>query len=213
MVLVRIKRSEFTKLSQDKLAKFAKVIISKTNKNSIYDQLKDALADLKIKSDAFDVALVAAAEGGKGLVARKNLAMKNLINSLDLLCNLAEVYCNGNEDYITDMGFTLKGKEKRSRLPLETPELPEDIIVESTGKIGELRVRFKLPNKEHVVNVAVEHRIANSNEPFQNGLYMNTENMVLSGFPQLQMMELRFRALGRENLRSDWTTAVTAPVL
>ena len=65
------------------------------------------------------------------------------------------------------------------------------------NNVGELKINFSLPNREHVVNVAVEHRIANSGQPFVNGLYMKKESMVLTSLPQLEMVELRFKSLGR----------------
>lgn len=213
MVVLKIKRTVYTRATQDAIAKYARKVLSKTFENPTYAKMAEAIADLKEKSDTYDAALLAAAEGGTGLVAKKNQAKKMLIAALDSLVNLAEVYCEGSEDYITDMGFTLRGKERRSRLPLIAPMEPVSIVVESTGRAGELRVRFVLPNKEHVVNVAVEDRIANVDVPFQNGRYMDGEDMILKGFPQLKMIELRFKALGREFLTSEWTTSVFAPVL
>jgi len=189
------------------------LIVSKTFGNPIYSELTAQIDEVKAKSTAYDEALLAAAQGGTELVFRKNRAKDELILSLNCLVNLAEVAAKDDESYLVGMGFELRKKPVRSRLPLMEPEMPEDVVVKSTGNIGELQVSFKLPNREHVVNVAVEHRVADTSEPFVNGLYMESESMVLTGLPHLKMVELRFRSLGRELLKSEWTTPVVSPVL
>lgn len=211
--LIKVNRSKYSRIRQDALAIYAQMVVSKTFQNPTYADLNTQIADLKAKSEAYDAALLAAAEGGKSLVFTKNQAKEGVIVSMDCLVNLAEVFAKGDEAYLVGMGFEVRHKNTRSRLPLLAPEIPQNVVAKSTGNKGELKVSFTLPNREHVVNVAIEYRIANSGEPFVNGLYMDTESMVLTGLPQLQMVELRFRSLGRELLKSEWTTPIVVPVL
>ena len=210
---IKVNRSKYTKLRQDALALYAQMVVSKTFENPIYNEVQTQVTDLKAKSLTYDAALIAAAKGGKELVFTKNQAKKEVVLSLDYLVNLAEVFAKGDEAYLVGMGFELRKKQTRSRLPLIAPDMPQNVVAKSTGNVGELKVSFTLPNREHVVNVAIEHRIANSGEPFVNGLYMDTESMVLTGLPQLQLVELKFRSLGRELLKSEWTQPIVVPVL
>jgi hypothetical protein len=211
--LIKVNRGKYNKLRQDPLALYAQMIVSKTSENATYSEVAVQVAELKEKSLAYDAALLAAAQGGKELVFLKNQAKETIVILLDCLVNVAEVFAKGDDAYLVGMGFEVRQKGTRSRLPLVAPEMPIRISVRSTRTKGELEVTFQLPNREHVVTVAVEYRIAGSSEPFANGLYMETETMVLTGLPQLQMVEVRFRSLGRELLKSGWTSSIIVPVL
>ena len=93
------------------------------------------------------------------------------------------------------------------------PDIPTNVFVKSTGNEGELEVTFKLLNREHVLNVAAEHRIVNTDAPYQNGTYFSREKGLIKNLPSHSMVEVRFRALGRDDLKSGWTTPITVPVL
>lgn len=213
MELIKVKRSAYTKLRQSQIPNYVHNVVSRTFENPTYADIAPQVLDLKEKVTAYDAALLAAAEGGKGLVFLKNKAKREVIISMDYLANVAEVFCKGEESYIVGMGLEVQQLKKKTRTVTERPEMPTQILAQSTGKVGELEISFNLPNKTQVKMVAVEERIANSGQPFTNGRYMDKDKMVLTGFPQLQMVELRFNALGHDSLKSGWTASIVVPVL
>jgi hypothetical protein len=74
-------------------------------------------------------------------------------------------------------------------------------------------VHFELLNKEHVIAVAAEHRIVNVDAPYTNGKYFSGEKGLMKNLPTQSTVEVRFNAIGRDDLKSGWTTAIVVTVL
>lgn len=213
MLIFKVQRKEYYGKTQANLSIFGQLVVSKVDANPKYQVISAQVADLKAKSIAFDQALVAANDGGKELVKLKNIAKKNLLNSFSLFANALELNANGNEDFIIEAGMSIQPKPIRSTLPLQAPKMPTNIFVKSTGNVGELMVSFELPNKEHVIAVAAEHRVFNVDAPYTNGKYFSGQKGLMKNLPAQSMVEVRFNAIGREDLKSGWTTAIVVPVL
>ena len=147
------------------------------------------------------------------MVKLKNIAKKELLNSFSLFANALELNANGNENFIIETGMSIQPKPVRSTIPVENPEKPTNIFVKSTGNVGELMVSFDLPNKKHVIAVAAEHRIFNMDVPFVNGKYFSGQKGLMKNLPSQSMVEVRLNAIGRDDLKSGWTTAIVVPVL
>jgi len=213
MVFLKVQRSDFNQLKQAELAIYAQMVLSKVSENAVYKAIESQTQGLKAKSLAFDQALVAAANRDKEMVKLKNIAKQSLLDSFNIFANVVEVNADGNEDYIIGTGMSIRQKPVRSSLPKVAPDMPINVFMKSTGNVGELKISFLLPNREHTLNVGVEHRIANTDAPYQNGTYFNKEEGLLQNLPKQSYVEVRMRALGRDNLKSDWTTPIVVPVL
>jgi hypothetical protein len=213
MLLFKVQRKEYYGKTQANLSVYAQLIVTKIDANPKYVAISIQVADLKQKSVAFDQALVAANDGGKELIKLKNIAKKELLNSFSLFANALEINANGNKDYIIEAGMSIQPKRVRSTLPLQVPKKPTNIFVKSTGNVGELMVHFELLNKEHVIAVAAEHRIVNVDAPYTNGKYFSGEKGLMKNLPTQSTVEVRFNAIGRDDLKSGWTTAIVVTVL
>lgn len=213
MVFLKVQRRDFNQLKQTDLAIFAQMVVSKVSENAVYQAINPQIIDLKTTSLTYDQALVAATNRDKELVKLKNISKQNLLDSFNLFSNVLEVNAQGSKDYIIGTGLSILPKPIRSNLPKIAPAMPTNVFMKSTGNVGELNISFLLPNKEHTLNVGVEHRIANTDIPYQNGTYFNKEEGLLQHLPPQSYVEVRMRALGRDNLKSEWTTPIVVPVL
>jgi hypothetical protein len=213
MFLYKINRKCYRSLNQLKLSLFAQMIFPKVFEVAKYADVAAQAANLKEKSLAFELSLIAAADGGKELTKKKNLAKTALIAAFDLLSNALEIYCNGEERYILDTGLSLKEKSVVQREGNQTPMRPINIFARSTGEVGEIELTLTLPNKEHVVTTAVEHRPFEAGASFTNGNYVEGEHGKIRNLTASGMVEFRFNSIGRDGLKSGWTTPVIVPVL
>ncbi|MFK8006770.1 MAG: hypothetical protein AB8H03_10375 [Saprospiraceae bacterium] len=213
LVLLKVQRNDFNKLNQANLSVFGQLVVGKTDGNAKYQVMETQVADLKAKSLAYDQALVAAANRGTEFIQLKNIAKQALLVSFNLFANALELYADGNEDFIIETGLSVRAKPTKSTLPLQVPQKPTNIFVKSTGNVGELMVHFELPNKEHVITVAAEHRIVNVDAPYTNGKYFSGVKGLMKNLPSQSMVEVRFNAIGRDDLKSGWTTPIVVPVL
>lgn len=208
----RVNRGCYNKLNQKQLSIFAQLVLSKVLDNPVYVDITAQITDLKAKSDIYAAALLAAGKGGTELVKLKNLAKDALKVSFNMLSNAVELYTKDNPNYIVDTGLALREKNLSSTVKNERPKTPVEVVAASTGKVGELAISFVLPNGKHVVAVACEYRVVGT-EQFFNGTYFTGTKGVMRGLPSLSMVEVRFKALGRDSLSSDWTTVIAVPVL
>ena len=202
----------FNQLNQAPLAVYALMVASKIFEQPDYVAIAPFAADLNEKAAKYDAALKATANGGVELTRLKNIALSETKVSLNHVANALENNANGAESYIVLAGMAIKESPVRALISNERPKAPTNVVLQSVGGIGELEVKFTLPNKKHVAMVAVESKIPYTDQPFTNGRYIKGEKGTLRGF-QNGMVEVRFISIGNDGLKSDPTPSVIVPVL
>lgn len=202
----------FNRLKQDALAIYALMVAGKIFEHPDYVAIAPFAVDLNEKAAKYDAALKATANGGVELTRLKNIAKDEVKVSLNHVANALENNANGVESYIVLAGMAIKEAPVRALIGNERPKAPTNVVLQSIGGIGELEVKFTLPNKKHVAIVAVETKIPYTDEPFTNGRYLKGEKGTLRGF-QNGMVEVRFISVGNDGLKSDPTPSFIVPVL
>ena len=208
MYFAKIHRSAYLNLNQAALSDFAKTVVNNIFEEAAYADVKDYTTDLKAKSEAFESALILAADGGKEAIHLKNLAKAELLKALKELADELDYFARGNTAYLIKAGFTLRKKPEAFKGTLLTPT---DLTAKSTGVPGQLMVTCKIPQRSLVKMTALEWSIDNVN--WNNGTYPSSSRFVVKGLPSGASVMVRLCALGTSERKSDWSAPVTARVL
>jgi hypothetical protein len=211
MTIIKVDRKIFNRKKQAELSIYAQEVVSKTFEIPKYVALAAEVADLKEKSDAYALALVAAASRDKDAVAEKNVWKVKLIQSFNFLSNSAENNCDGDASFITEMGLSVKQKNVRNNLPKQIPERPDALVIQPLAIPGCVDISFILHDRKHILMVAVEWKIVGT-EQWTNGTYFAELKGILKGLPSRADVEIRLRSLGRNDLKSIWTTQIPVAV-
>ena len=119
----------------------------------------------------------------------------------------------GSEDYIIETGFSILPKPVRSTVSTIAPMMPTGVSIRSVGNVGEVEISLTITDKKNTVMIAVDNRVAYVDAPYTNGTYLDSETGVLKGLQPQSYVEVRTRAVGRDNMKSEWTTPIIVPVL
>jgi len=211
MTIVKVDRKCFNQKKQAELSILAQEVISKTFEIPKYAAIAVEVADLKEKSDAYALALVAAASRDKDAVADKNEWKVKLIQSFNFLSNSAENNCAGEPSFITEMCLPVKPKNVKNNLPKQVPERPDAMVIKPLAIPGCVDISFMLHDRKHILMVAVEWRIVGTDN-WNNGTYFAELKGILKGLPSRTDVEIRLRSLGRNDLKSIWTNQISIAV-
>lgn len=208
----KVDRSYYRKLTQSKFSDFLKNIVDHTDGNVKYEELNPAITKLKLKSEAYTNALVAAQQGGKDRVLIKKIAMQEAMHAVNHFCDGMDFYADGNISFFTESNLPLQ------HYPVRHTDMllpPSDISGKPTEVNGQVIITFDIPESQKNVtnNVGVEWSIDNG-VTWNNGQYPSQKTrMVVNGLPSLHKVMIRLRCLGTRNRVSNWSTPIEVHVV
>jgi len=208
----KVDRSYYRDLTQSKFANFLIDIVDHTDGNVKYSDLESTIAKLKLKSEAYSNALVAAQQGGKDRVLLKNIAKKEAMHAINHFADGMDFYADGNVSFFTESNLPLQHypvKHTGDFLP------PSTIAGKPTEVSGQVILTFEIPAAQKKVtnNVGVEWSIDNG-VTWNNGQYPSKKTrMVVNGLPSLHKVMIRLRCLGTRNRVSKWSTSIEVHVV
>ena len=156
---------------------------------------KDALSTALT---AFNVVLA----DPKSSAAEKEAARNSVLFILDLLAPAIEVFAKGDDAIEAASGFDIR---KTTVTKITSVNMPSNFLVLNTDRSTEVRGSWK--TVEGAVNYAIEYRAKNETM-WHNGHFTSKREIVMSGFEPGTYTEFRVCALGRGELKSDWTPIV-----
>ncbi len=191
----------FKTLSQSEIGNFAYAIIQNMKNDAQFASLKPVVDELQTAYDAFNLALVQAAKGGKDRIEEKNARWADLINSLTTVALSVDLLAKGSEKVILAAGYELR----KPRKPTEKLTKPNGFNVINNEESGAINLSWDVV--QGAVNYAIEH-LAKGETAWQNGKYSTRKEIVVKDFAPGTFVEFRVRALGRHSLESEWTSPV-----
>jgi hypothetical protein len=205
----KISRQHFRRLPQAQLAIFTENVVTRLKNNPVYSALQTQVAALETTDQQFSAALAAARSGGRAAIVAKDQLREQIFAQLNTLADALDVLAQGNELMLVNAGFEVKNNMTRSPKVLNAPQV---IRANSTGRIGEVQVYLsdESPNwvRQHGIEIS-----SDGGATYQNGHYDSRTRFVLTNLPREKNVMLRFRALGRGDLKSPWSEPVFVAVL
>lgn len=206
-----ISRQAYRRIPQAALSVFARNVAQRLKENPAYSTLSKEADLLDTTQQAYAVALVAAADGGRDARTQKNQLFEVLQNQLDEISTLIDRLAQGDSLLIVQAGFEPKmiSPGVRSTSTLEPPAV---LRIASNGRIGEVFVQLSDAWPTLVRQHGIEYSV-DGGQTFQNGYYDSRMRFTLRNPPREKNLLLRFCALGRGNTKSAWSEPVTVAVL
>ena len=203
------RRSAFKQLSQLPLANFAETVFQQMSALPEYKPFAATVERLGQQLNAYRDALGQAAVGGTDRVTNKNVLKDKVIQTLeDIALQLDQTY-KGDKTWIIYAGMEFIERSVQSRGPLPAPS---NLLALPQEESGSIALRFKMPERKRVRMYAIEHS-ADEGQSWQNGTYVTSMNVVVSGLPAKQQMLFRVRAMGSAARKSPWSKPLSVFVL
>lgn len=205
--MANINCSEFKKNRQNELKTFADTVYHNTTGKAAYAPFQQALADMNAAADAYQQALVEAADGGKSKIRLKDEAKALLLQQLTRVAKLMDIeWMDNTKDYLKqEAGFTLnKTPERKNVTFVEPPTLLEAYNEKARGLIT---VRWK----KSANTVTVGFETLEGEGTWQNGLFSDKESMELT-YPFGTTLKIRAKTIGPDSITSIYTEPVEVNV-
>jgi hypothetical protein len=206
-----ISRQSYRRIPQAALSVFARNVAQRLKENPAYSTLSKEADLLDTTQQAFAVALVNAADGGRDARILKNQLLQSLQTQLDEISLLVDRLAQGNPALVVQAGFDLRVVNTGAR-SVSVLAPPVAMRVASNGRIGEVQVQLSDAQPELVRQHSIEYS-TDGGQTFQNGHYDSRMRFTLRDLPREKNLMLRFRALGRGDVKSAWSEPVAVAVL
>jgi hypothetical protein len=202
MVIVKkplILRTIFTGAKLPHLAIFVANVVNKMSGNKKYQELQDAITEVKAKLDTFNEALVAAEDALPNVKKRRDEAHEALIFTLHLLSSGIEFFSRGDLEYIEETGMTAQTGEK-SRRKVSSMVPPQFTKV----------VASKIPGHVDLEYTAIEgtkvygFEYSEDQITWKNGQYSHITSASVE-IPTRKEIFLRCRAIGPHKAQSEFS--------
>ena len=138
----------------------------------------------------------------KSSAAEKEAARNRVLGILDLLAPAIEVFAQGDDAIESASGFEIR---KTTVTKITSVNVPSNFMVLNTDRTTEIRGSWK--TVEGAVNYALEYRLK-GDMLWHNGHFTSKREILMSGFEPGTYIEFRLCALGRGELKSDWTPII-----
>ena len=208
----KVDRSYYRDLPQSGFSIFLMDLVKNTDGNAKYEELDPAITKLKLKSEIYTNALVAAQQGGKDRVLIKNIAKQEAMHAVNHFCDGMDFYADGNISFFTESNLPLQ------HFPVRHTDMllpPTEISGKPTEVSGQVLIFFEIPAPQKTVtnNVGVEWSIDNG-VTWNNGQYPSQKTrMIVNGLPSLHKVMIRLRCLGTRNRVSNWSAPIEVNVV
>jgi hypothetical protein len=208
----RVDRTYYRRLTQSRFSDFLQDIVDNTNGNIKYKNLESTITKLRLKSEAYTNALIAAQQGGKDRVLIKKIALQEAMYAINHFADGMDFYADGNVPFFTESNLPLQHtRVKHTGLLLP----PTNIAGKPTGVSGQVVITFDILESQIKVtnNVGVEWSIDHG-MTWNNGQYPSQKSrMVVNGLPSLHKVMIRLRCLGSRNRVSNWSSPIEVHVV
>lgn len=211
-IFAKVNRGLFLKLRQDAMLTKSEDIIQRATDVEKYSVIAEELEAFGAKATAYKAALINANDGGRILIATKDLAKTELKEAFKNLANALDFYAKGKVSFILDLGLGCQQRRRVSSTPKNEIAMPYNVVIKPTDIEGWVEVSFDLLNRTKILNVGVEWRIVGETT-WNNGTYFSGLRGNVKNLPSLTRVEIRLRSIGRGDLKSEWTRTIVVPVL
>ena len=196
----------YKKMPQGKLNSFANAVSTRMSENELFVALKTEVDELKVANAAFSTALTNASDGGRPLTIIKDRCMEVVLDKLDDLANSVDKLAKGNEVIILASGFEVT----KTPEPIEELTTPKNFEVLNAPRTGEIKASWK--PQAGATNYGIQYRLKDETE-WKNGTYTSKSQVILKNFEMGDYVFVRIYAIGRAELKSDYTEPVMVLVL
>lgn len=194
----------FKRYSADPLSTFTSNICLKMAQDAQFADLKPQVDELKSKYSAFTVALSNASDGGSPLIAAKNKSMDELKNQLIAVAYFVNILAKKDEEIVKAAGYEPRSSSSNSITKLTKPG---NLTVKQDDASGAVKLSWeKVPG---AVNYGIE-TLKKGETAWKNGKYSTRKEIILTGFEPGTYVEFRNRALGYNELESEYSNVVGA---
>lgn len=194
----------FKRYPADQLSTFTSNICLKMAQDARFDDLKPQVDELKSKYDAFTVALSNASDGGSSLITAKNKSMDELKSQLIAVAYSVNILAKKDADIVKAAGYEPRSASSNSITKLTKPG---NLIVKQDDVSGAVKLSWeKVPG---AVNYGIEI-LPKGGTAWKNGKYTTRKEIILTGFEPGTYVEFRNRALGYNELESEYSNVVGA---
>ena len=201
----KVQRS-YKKMPQGKLNSFANAVYTRMSENELFGAFKTEVDDLKAANVAFSTALTNASDGGRQLTIIKDRCMEVVLDKLDDLANSVDKLAKGNEVIILASGFEVT----KTPEPIDELTTPKNFEVLNAPRTGEIKASWK--PQAGATNYGIQYRLKDETE-WKNGTYTSKSQVILKNFEMGDYVFVRIYAIGRAELKSDYTEPVMVLVL
>jgi hypothetical protein len=188
----------FRQFNDARLFMFASVMMQRLKNDPQFISFKPQLEELTTACSAFSAVLA----DPQARRAAKDATRNNLLDVLNLLAPAVEAFAKGDINIEEAAGFDTR---KTTISKVTSVDTPLNFLVLNTPKTSEVRLSWK--TVDGGLNYAIEHRLKGETV-WHGGSFTTKREMLLSGFEPGTYVEFRLCALGRGELKSDWTSIV-----
>lgn len=190
----------FRRYPAPELVNFAFKVFTEMSGNPHFPSPPFSLSELKTDYEALEIAIIAAKDGGKSLVASKVAQQIRVVDGLRELAAYVQLTARGNSTIVYSAGFML-ASNNTAPSPLARPSL-YGITNPASTKLG---LKVTPVRNARVYEVWVHTGDGNWRlaQTFQN-----TRRMILENLTPGTLYWLRVRAVGGSTGFSDWSDAV-----
>jgi hypothetical protein len=205
--MVNIILMSYKRLTQAELNTFATTVSQKMSDNVQFAPFKSYVDELKATNYEFAVALANAKRGSQEQVAVKNDCLATVIRCLDRLAYEINGLADGDTKIGLASGFDVVKLTSNAASEVTTPT---NLVVKNAEQTGVLKLTYT--GNPSAVTYGIEYQIKGE-EVWKNGTYSTSQNALLSDLPSGATVFVKIRALGRKQMKSDWTDAVSTVVV
>ena len=195
----------FKRYPAAQLSTFTNNICLKMAQNALFDDLKPQVDELKSKYSAFTIALSNASGGGSPQITAKNKSMDDLKNELIAVAYYVNIVAKKDEEIVKAAGYEPRSSSSSNSITKLTK--PGNLIVKQDDASGAVKLSWeKVPG---AVNYGIEMS-PKGGTAWKNGKYTTRREIILTGFEPGTYVEFRNRALGYNELESEYSNVVGA---
>jgi hypothetical protein len=170
--------------------------------NPLYQSLEEDVTSVKATLDYYKTLVAKSEDGGKSVIAQKNIARNDLESNLSTLGLKVQDFSRGDEIVIVNSGFDLKQKS----VPVGELDPPVNVIAEPGTRTGTIYVSW------NVVPGAKWYEVQYTNYPetatsVWQWLTCSKHFVTLEGIPEFQKMSIKVAGAGSDP-RRDWSEVI-----
>jgi hypothetical protein len=196
-------KSTYTKLKLTEIVPFVENVLNYTIGNKTYQELQDAMLEIRNNLEVFKLALIAAEDAGNAAKQKKESSYDTLILSLNYVSSGIEFFAKGNVEYITGTGMSAQSAKKAKSKAAPTTMLPPQITKIEASKIpGHVDLEYT----EIVGTKVYGFEYSEDQITWKNGQYSH-KTFGSIAIPTRKDIWVKVRAIGVHKIQSEFSTA------
>jgi hypothetical protein len=196
-------RTTYTKLKLPEIVPFVENVLKNTIGNKTYQELQEAMLEIKNNLEVFKVALIDAEDAGNAAKKKKESSYDTLVLSLNYVSSGIEFFAKGNVEYITGTGMSAQSAKKSKSKPAPTAMVPPQITkIEASKMPGHVDLEYT----EIVGTKMYGFEYSEDQITWKNGQYSHKTYGSIQ-VPTRKDIWVRVRAIGVHKVQSDFSAA------